>query len=197
MNVNDVWNSSRNAPTSMERDALVQHARQTIRRLQRRRVVFLTWTGSALLAVTALAVYVWSTGRADATGAWALSLTLVAQWIAFLHGVRQTLGTAGKPVAPEASIRESLETLRREAENERRGQVAVLVLFAVAAPLMAAAILHLRQIGKMGPSEALSAGALFAGVCAISVTVILVRLFRSILPRRRRLSALLQQYRGD
>jgi energy-converting hydrogenase Eha subunit A len=71
----------------------------------------------------------------------------------------------------------------------------VLALFAVVAPLMVAAVLDLRQTGKMAPSEAMSASVLFAAVLAISTTIIVVRLYRVTLPRCRRLKALADQYR--
>jgi len=195
MNLDAVWNSPGNSPTSMERDAVVGHARDTIRGLQRRRAAFLAWTLTALSAVTAWATYVWAARVSG--GGWPLHALLAAQWAVFFYLLRQMLRTRRWPLAGDATIRESLEALRREADNERRRCIAVLTLFAVAVPLMAAAILHLLQAGKMAADEALSAGVLFASIAVIAVTVILVRLYRIVLPRRRRADALLRQYRDE
>ena len=195
MNLDDVWNSPGNSPTSVERDAIVRQARDTIRGTRRRRVAFLVWTSIALSATTVLAIYVWLT-RVVA-GGWALYLVsamLAAQWAILFYFLRQ-MRTRRPSLTADATIRESLEALRREAESERRGHFAVLTLFAVVAPLMVAAVLDLRQTGKMAPSEAMSASVLFAAVLAISTTIIVVRLCRVTLPRCRRLKALADQYR--
>ena len=77
------------------------------------------------------------------------------------------------------------------------GQVQVgygLVLFAVFAPLLALAIRQLVASDKMTPDQAMSGGLVFLGIAAVSVGSILWRLRRRVLPRRRRLQALLRQF---
>jgi hypothetical protein len=194
MNLNEVWNSSGNAPAAAEADALARQALDTIRRARRRQIAFLVWTATALSAVTGGAVYAWAARGAAGGAGWAVGLMLAAQWAAFVHFLRRTLAGGRPPLAGDTSIRESLEALRRKADDDRRGLMVVLALYAVFAPLMAAALLHLREAGKMAPHEALSAAVLGAAVIVIGAAVVSVRLFRIVLPRRRRLEALLEQY---
>ena len=196
MNIEDVWNSPGNEPSAVERDVMVAQAREELRRIQRRRVAFVVRTAIALTAVTGLAAYLWATRPAEIAAAWPLHLLLLAQWSVLVLFLREML-SGGRVLRVEASIRESLERLWREAENSRRGQLVVLALFAAAAPLILAAIVQLRESGKMAPHEARSAGILFGAVLAVSTTVILVRRYLIVLPRHRRLSALLQQYRSE
>ena len=56
---------------------------------------------------------------------------------------------------------------------------------------------YLRDAGLMAPHEAVSAAMAFVVVLGISLAVILLRLFGSVVPRKRRLAALLAQYRTD
>jgi hypothetical protein len=196
MDLSSVWNSPRNTPSSVEREQFVRETTNRLRRARRRQLAFLVWTGSVLALMTAGAVYGWIWRPAETRGAWPLFAVLAAQWCVFLHWLRDTAG-GRKGSAAEAGVRESLEALARETERERRGQIAVLGLFAVVAPLVVSAILYLGEVGKMAPHEALSAGALFSAVILVAITVIMARLFRIVLPRRRRLALLLEQYRDQ
>lgn len=196
MNIDEVWGSLRNAPSAEDQAALVARTHEELRRAQRRRTVFVAWTAFALTLTTGVVAYAWLTRTAEIKGAWPLLLLLLAQWAVFARFVREMLsGARALPV--EASIRASLERLWRETENSRRGQLIVLALFAVATPLTFAMIVQLRESGKMAPHEAVSAGLLFALVAATSTIAILVRRYWIVLPRHRRLFALLQQYRSE
>lgn len=197
MDLGSVWNSPGNTPTTLEREHFVRETTNRLRRARWRRLAFLIWTGSVLSLITAWVAYRCLWRPAEIRGTWPLFAVLAAQWCVFLHWLRDTAALGRKRPLHGPGVRESLEALSRETERERRGQIAVLVLFAVVAPLMAIAIRHLGGAGKMAPHEALSVGVLFAAVVLVAVTVILTRLFRVVLPRRRRLEALLDQYRDQ
>jgi hypothetical protein len=133
----------------------------------------------------------------EIAGTWPLHLVLlVAQWSVLVLFARHAQA-ARRALPVGATVRESLERLWQEAESSRRGQLAMLALFAVAAPLLLAMIAGLRASGKMAPHEAMSAGALFAGVLVAGCTAVLVRRYGSVLPRHRHLSTLLEQYRSE
>lgn len=197
MDLSSVWNSARNTPSSVEREQFVRETTKRLRRARRRQLAFLVWTGSVLALMTAGAVYGWIWRPAETRRAWPLFTVLAAQWCVFLHWLRDIASGGRKGSAAATGVRESLEALSRETERERRGQIGVLGLFALVAPLVATAIRHLSDSGKMAPHEARSAGALFAAVILVAIIVIMARLFRIVLPRRRRLAVLLEQYRDQ
>jgi hypothetical protein len=192
MDLDDVWKVPANAPSAEEREAFVSHALAQLRRQRRRRIARLAWTGTTLAAVTAAAAYQWVAQPSGVS--WALSLLLAAQWGVFLYWLWPRRRVGAVPAVAGAPIRESLERLFRDADKDRKGQMAVLALFAVATPLMALALLHLIRVGKMAPREAVSAAILAALVLALGAGAALARLRWRILPRHRRLAELLRQY---
>ena len=196
MTIDDVWNTPANNPSAETRDALLARTRAEIRRAQRRRVVFVAATGTALLGVSALVVSVLIRRGETAAGAAPMLALLLAQWTAFALFVRDMwLGRRGLDAG--ATIRASLERRRRDIDTALRRQKTVLVLYAMAIPLVGAAVVQLRHAGLMAPHEALSAAAAFAAVPVIGTTVILLRRFLSLRPRSQRIDALLQQYRSE
>lgn len=196
MSIEEVWNSAGNAPSPAERDAMLARSRDELRRIQRRRVAFVACTALSLTAVTGLVASIGATRPSELASAWPAVVLLLAQWIALAVFVREMLA-GGRPVRVDATIRESLERLRQEAENSRRGQVVILTLFAVAAPLIGAMLVELQAVGRMAAHEARSAGAFFALILATSTTVVLVRRYLIVIPRHRHLSTLLEQYRSE
>jgi hypothetical protein len=196
MTIDDVWKSPGNTPSPAARDAVLAQTRAQLRRIQRRRVAFVAWTAVTLLAASGLVTYVWATRPDDLAGAAPMLALLLAQWAAFALFLRD-LRSGGRVMGADASIRESLERLWQEGDQSRRRQLTVLALYAAAVPLVAMAILQLRDAGKMAPGEALSATLAFGAVITVGTSAILVRRYWRILPRQRRLSALLEQYRSE
>jgi hypothetical protein len=197
MTIDNVWKSSSNTLPPVAQHAVLAETRAELRRIQRRRTTFVVSTGTALVAISgaiAYAVATWSSG--SMAGAAPALLLLLAQWWAFALFVRDMLA-GGRATSADATIRESLERLWREADTSRRRQLTVLCLYAVAVPLISAALVEMRHAGKMAPHEALSAAILFGAVITVGTTVILVNRYARILPRRRRLAELLAQYRSE
>jgi hypothetical protein len=194
MDLYDLWTSPWNTPAPPERERLVRQAFDALRHAQRRRTRFLVVTAGLLLASTAL---VGGGLLAPGTDAPALpTLLLAAQWGVFALVLRQWRRARTASAAPAATIRESLQGLWAECESSRRRQLAVVGLFALAAPVLAVALVQLRQAGKMAPHEAASAAVLFAVIIAFNLGAILVRRYRVVLPQRRRLEELLREYRA-
>jgi hypothetical protein len=190
MSLEEVWNSPGNTPGAAASSAFVRDAFDRLRRYRRRRIALVVWTAVVLGGFTVLAV------RSRAEGGWGLGLILAAQWMVLLYWVRQLLHSSQAGRTP-SSIRAGVATLLRETEGERRGNVALLVLFAVVAPLLWVALRGLQEAGKMAPHEAASAGAVFAVVLGLGLARILYRLFGTVLPRQRRLETLAAEYAGD
>jgi hypothetical protein len=122
---------------------------------------------------------------------------IAAQWGVFALVLRQWLRTRAATRVLEGTVQASLERLWSEVEHERKRQLAVLGLFAVAVPALAATLLQLRDVGKMAAHEMASAATLFALIAAGNLVFILVRRYGFVLPRRRRLEELLRQYREE
>jgi hypothetical protein len=194
MDLHDLWTSPWNTPAPPERERLVRQAFDSLRQAQRRRTRFLVVTAGLLLASTAL---VGSALLAPGTEAPALpTLLLAAQWGVFALVLRQWWRARTASAAPAATILESLQGLWAECESSRRRQLAVAGLFALAVPVLAVALVQLRQAGTMAPHEAASAAVLFAVIIAFNLGAILVRRYRVVLPQRRRLEELLREYRA-
>ena len=191
MSLEEVWNSPGNTPGAAAAADFVSDAFERLRRYRRRRIALVVWTGVVLGGFTVLAFR----SRADG-GGWAPGLILAAQWTVLFYWIRQLFRSSPSGRTPP-SIRAGVETLLRETEAERRGNVALLALFAVVVPLLWLALRGLQEAGKMAPHEAASAGAVFAVVLGMGLVRILYRLFGTVLPRRRRLEALAAQYVGD
>jgi hypothetical protein len=194
MNLDEIWTSPLNAPGPLAGDRLVREALETVHRAQARRTAFLVWTAAALSAVTVGSGYLALARPADVGGMPALAVLVAAQWGVFALVLRQWLRTRTATRLPGATVQASLERLWNEVENERKRQLAVLGLFAVAVPALAASLFHLRDVGQMATHEAASAAVLFLLIVAGNLVAILVRRYTSVLPRRRRLEELLHQY---
>jgi hypothetical protein len=196
MTIDDVWRSPGNTLSPLACEAALRQARAHLRRIQRRRLAFVGGTALALLSVSGVIVQVWMSHGGAVSGAVPALLLLLAQWAVFGLFVRDLLAGA-RPMHVDGSIRESLERLRVEIEISRRRQNTVLTLYALAVPLVSAAILQLRSAGKMAESEALSAAAAFAVVIVVGTAAILAHRHWKLLPRQRRISALLEQYGSE
>lgn len=196
MTIDQVWSSSGNDVPAEARTALLADTRAQLRRRRRQRRAFVAFTGAALLSVSGLIALVWTRSGGHVAGAMPAALLLLAQWTALGVFVRDLLRDASSFDAT-LGLRESLQGLWHDVERTRRRHNMVLALYAAAVPLVAAAILQLREAGRMAPHEAASAAAAFAGVIAAGTLVILGRRYWSLRPRQRRLAALLRQYASD
>jgi hypothetical protein len=197
MNLDELWNSPRNAPTPEARDELVRRALGRLRREQRWRLALLAWTFAILTLFTARVIG-WGAARpAGWAGGVTLALMLAAQWATFGYWAWQFLRAWEKPHPSGPTIRQALETSLRQVESQRRSQLATIGLFLVFAPLLGFAIAHLQGAGKMAARDAVVASLLAAIVWAVPMAALVGRLRWRILPRKRALEALLQQYREE
>jgi hypothetical protein len=157
----------------------------------------LLFSGGLLVLTTVPALYARFTRPAEFRSMGSLYLMLASQWLLILYWLRQ-LRTGEQVLTGEGdSVHGSLQRLLDEVDAERRSQLGVVVLFTVFTPLLALALRQLIASGKMSPDQALSGGLVFLGITAASVGTILWRLRYRILPRRRRLQALLGQFADD
>ena len=194
MNLDELWNSPANAPGPIEREAFVAQTLLRVARERRQRKGMLIFSAILLLLSTAPAVYTRITDPAALGSSRSLYLMLASQWLLILYWARQLRPAVGMTAGEGDTIQGSLARLLWEVESERRSQLGVVVLFAVFAPLLALAIRQLVASDKMTPDQAMSGGLVFLGIAAVSVGSILWRLRRRVLPRRRRLQALLAQF---
>lgn len=194
MTLDELWNSPANAPGPIEREAFVAQTLLRVARERRQRKGMLLFSGILLLLSTVPAVYTRVTDPEALRSSASLYLMLASQWLLILYWARQ-LRQGGRMTAGEGdTIQDSLARLLWEVEAERRSQLGVVVLFAVFAPLLALAIRQLVASDKMTPDQAMSGGLVFLGIATVSVGTILWRLKYRVLPRRRRLQALLAQF---
>lgn len=197
MTLDELWQSPINAPTSLEREAFVAQTLARVALERRKRWGMLLFSGSLLVLTTFPALYARFTRPAEFRSMGSLYLMLASQWLLILYWARQLRQGARVRPGEDASVRGSLQRLLDEVDAERRSQLGVVVLFAVFAPLLALAIRQLVAGGKMTPDQALSGGLVFLGITTVSVGSILWRLRYRVLPRRRRLLALLRQFADD
>lgn len=194
MTLDDLWNSPGNTPTMVERDSLVSQTMLRVARERRRRKGMTAFTTALLLLASAPAIAYRVTHPEGFGSSSILYLMLASQWLLLLYWVRQLRRGSGDVAGADGSIQDSLRRLLREVDAERRSQWGVVLLYAVFTPLLAVAIGQLIAAGKMAPDEALSGALIFLVIAVVALGSILWRLYRRVLPRRRRLQALLAQF---
>jgi hypothetical protein len=190
----DLWASAPNGLTAEAVQRLAAAALAQVSRARRRRRVVL---GYIFVMVPLVTVGTgWQIAR-HATGwreTWPAGLMLAAQWITALLLLR--IFRRGSAPAAERPIRAAIEALLDHTSARCRELQTLLGLFAIVAPLAAAAIVQLQANGKMRPHEAASAGTLFGAILLLGSGWFLFELLGRRLPEKRRLEALLGEYRA-
>jgi peptidoglycan/LPS O-acetylase OafA/YrhL len=74
---------------------------------------------------------------------------------------------------------------------------AMIGLYIIGIPICALVINQIQEAGKIRPHELKSMIALFGGITVIALACFAYEYFRNLLPRKRRLDALLEDYRGN
>ena len=187
-----LWASGSNGMAEEKLRAYASAAVNKMRSQQRKRKGLLIWSLTMMTLLTGNAVYQLTTHDVG-WEAWSVHLMFAAQWFVVfcllrIYKQQRGLGTAG------ASIRESLDALARHA-SARVAELSVLLgLFVVVVPLLAVAIVHLQDAGKMRPNEAASA-AIAGGTILLGMgSYIAYELFGRAKPELRRVASLLKQY---
>jgi len=194
MTLDDLWNSPGNTPTMVERDSLVSQTMLRVARERRRRKGMVAFSAVLVLLSSAPAIAYRVTHPEGFGSSTSLYLMLASQWLLLLYWVRQLRRGGGVVAGADDNIQDALRRLLREVDAERRSQWGVVVLYVVFTPLLAMAIGQLIADGKMAPDEALSGALIFLLIAVVALGSILWRLHRRVLPRRRRLQALLAQF---
>lgn len=197
MNVKELqslWASTENRLSPETARGFAAAALTQVNRERRRRKGMLIYIGVMVPLTTGFAA--WQlTQKGVAWGeSWPACLILTAQWFAGLYLLR--IFRRSVPQNTEGrSIRETLETLFRQASIRCRELQTLLGLFLLVTPLVSVAIYQLQLQGKMRPHEAASAGMAFGAILVMMGGWLLYDLFARKLPEKRYLESLLRDYR--
>lgn len=196
MNVNELqslWASAENGLSPEKARGFASAALAQVDRERRRRRGMLIYIGIMVPLTTGFAGWQLIQKGIAWGESWPAILILTAQWFAGLYLLRIFRRSTTRSQA--ASIRETLETLCRQAKSRCRELQTLLGLFLVVTPLVSVAIHQLQQNGKMRPHEAASASLLFAAILVGMAGWFLFELFARKLPEKRYLESLLRDYR--
>lgn len=186
----ELWGSPENQPTTATADRLASVFVTRMHARRRFQTVWLAWTVVAMLATTGLAGVQLAHGRVHGDGILALTALIAAPWLATVWLVRHwRLGSASTP-SPNAPLRETILVARQANRAARLRLRVVAGLIFIMLPLLAVAIAHLHEVGKLATHEAWSMGVVFGAALATSLVVMAWRDRSRLAPESRQLDAL-------
>jgi hypothetical protein len=190
----NLWNSSVNQPNADQSRQMVARFTITLRRRRRQELCWLAWTFFVLTLLTGFAAWlIFGTEKIKLSSEWAGLPLLLIPWVFAFVFLRRFLRRADTVPLPEASISESLTAAFAANESERTKMKALGLMYLIALPVLALCMWQLHSVGKISSRE-LSSMAAFLGVAlALSAGSVLLKYRFSILPKRKKLKALLSQ----
>ncbi|MBE2213207.1 MAG: hypothetical protein IAE82_04990 [Opitutaceae bacterium] len=185
----ELWGSPENQPTTAAADRLASVFVTRMRARRRFQTVWLAWTVVAMLAISGLAGVQLAHGRVHGDGILNLTVLIAAPWLATAWLYRTWRRGATTP-APQAPLRETI-LIARQANRAARLRLRVVAgLIVTMLPLLALAITHLHEVGKLATREAWSMGLVFGAALATSLVVMAWRDRSRLAPESRQLDAL-------
>lgn len=196
MNLNEIqsaWNSPRNhLPTAEQQRLAGQFTRQMIRR-RRFQIIWLINTFVWLTVITALAIWVVATGKANLRQEWGLFPLLIVPWVFAIHFLRRYWNPVAPIVQGELSVADSMRAALGSNRMACSHLKLVGGLFAIMIPVLALTMQQLHAVGKVSSRELLSMAVFFGGVLLLSGAGIAARYFGRLLPQQRKLDGLLAE----
>lgn len=196
MNFNDLqrdWNSPRNnLPAGQPHVVAERFAHQMTRRRRFQRF-WLAHTFVWLTAITGWVAVSMATGRTNPTEEWGLVPLLLVLWGAglFMLRFRTTAARAAHLALP---IREALSAALISNQTAQAQSRFVGALYVLLTPFLALVLHQLHAAGKVSPRE-LTSMAVFSGASLLVCGALLAaRHFGRLIPQRRQLEGLLQEF---
>ncbi|MFO1486856.1 MAG: hypothetical protein U1F65_00110 [Verrucomicrobiota bacterium] len=199
MNLNELqntWNSPRNRLPSAEQEQLAQHfIRQMIRR-RRFQAIWLTNTFVWLTLITVAVIQTIATGKFSLAREWAVIPLMLAPWIVAIYFLRRFLKSSDLVAGGDVPVADAFQVALKFNRTEQTHLKLVGALLALVIPLVVMAVQQLHAAGKVSAKDQTNMAVFFSVVLVVSGAMVAARYFRCVLPRQRKLNALLAEMSG-
>ena len=193
-----IWTSPLNEVSDQERRAAKERFERRLRRRRLRERVRLGWGVLMLSISTVLGVWLLAgPRRIGPYDTWASVLLLVLGWAGALWLFRASLRDRHAATLGDRTIVETLQMALAEVNRARRRGKMIAVLYAVVVPLLAVAMVQLRETERASTSELLGMAGLFTAVLLATGGTMLVNELVRLRPRHKRLVTVLGEYEPD
>ena len=190
-----LWNSSGNEPSSVQREKLTKHFVASLRRQRRNQLAWLIWTFFVFTALTTFVGWiVLGTDKVDLTREWAALPLMLIPWsvaILFLKRFLKPANPLCRGDVPTTDALMAAVAANRAAQSRLK---IVGVMYAVFIPVLARAMWQLHAVGKTSTRELASMTLFFGAVLGVCATGVFLRLRFRLMPQQKHLESLLQQF---
>ena len=191
-----LWNSSINGPTTNQRAEMITQFTNTLHRRRRQELAWLVWTFFVLTVLTGFAGWiVFGTDKVTLSAEWAVIPLLLIPWVFACLFLRKFLRQTLPAARGDVTISDSLRAAMAANESERSKLKALGVMYLIALPVLAFSIWQLHSVGKVSSRELISMVTFLGGALALSAGAVLAKYWFSLVPKARKLKALLSQLR--
>jgi hypothetical protein len=191
-----VWNSTMNSPSTDQRREIITQFNSALRRRRRRELAWLVWTFSVLTVLTAFVGWVvFGTDKVQLSAEWGAIPLLLIPWVFACIFLRRFLRQTGLTTRGDMTISDSLAAALSVNRSERSKLKTVGVMYLIALPIMAFSIWQLHSVGKVSSRELISMVTFLGGALALSACALLAKYRFSLVPKGQKLKALLSQFR--
>ena len=207
MNFDDLqslWQSPANNPKPNEMKKQKEEFVSKLRREYRGFTLQMTLVFGALTVLTAKIVHHILTQDGlprdksiDLASEWALIPFLALPWIVAVYFVRLHLKHRRSHPDYGQTIATTLRAMIDSTASAMMRMKIMIGLYIIGIPICALVMSQIQDAGKIRPHELKSMIALFSGIAVISLACFAYEYFRNLAPRKRRLDALLEAYRGE
>ncbi len=197
MNFDDlqnVWNSPHNSPTAPEQKRLLIELNQTLQNKRRNHLVWLVWTFLQLGLISVFVGWlIFATDKLTVSREWSVIVLLLIPWFGaglyLKQFLRPALSNGGN-----SDIVNSLNAAKAANLAEQLRLKILGVMYLVFLPALALAMRQLHSVGKITPRETLSMALFLGAALTISACVVAFRYYFRLVPRKRHLDFILNQY---
>jgi hypothetical protein len=192
------WRSSGNTPSAAASAYLTEELVSTLKRRRAALDRMLAFAGVVLTIFVGRVLIDVLTGRANPAELlreWAVLPLLAVPLVVLLILMRARRSRVRTPdgTMPLA------ETFRTALADNAAARMTLRIILAsqiVAMPLLVVALFQLGASGKMAPHEQMSAGVVLGGALLSGIAFVVVRYVTQLLPERRQLESLIEQYKA-
>ena len=205
MNFDDLqslWQSPANNPEPNDMKKQKEEFVSKLRREYRGFRLHMTLVFGALAVLTVKIVHhvltqdaLPQTKAIDLTSEWALIPFLALPWIAAIYFVRLHLKHRRSHPDYDQTISATLRAMVDSTASAMKRMKTMISLYIIGIPICALVMNQIQEAGKIRPHELKSMIALFGGITVIALACFAYEYFRNLVPRKRRLDALLEDYR--
>lgn len=193
--IQSLWTSNLNAPSSDQRSRLIARFTSTLRRRRRQELAWLVWTFFVLTILTGFVGWIlFGTDKVQLAAEWATIPLLLVPWVFAVLFLRRFLRQSPPAAGGDTTISDALRAAFVANQSERAKLKAIGVMYLIVLPILAASIWQLESAGKVSPRELTSMVVFLGGALTLSAGAVLAKYWLSLLPRARKLRTLLSQF---